>query len=394
MIDVTGVHEQMAQITARLGLDALFYSRDNPTGSVLHWVQSPDGTKALAVSPGHYSEWNPLFKSRDPLSDQELDEMLKDIAWRARPAPLTTEEIRKGRRLDGSGPRPRVPTGTPVLILVGSGDYSLAPVRQTYPAEFLGQMKKKALQTDIHFATPSQYVDSVLPGIRSGAVPLPTMSGGTAFSFNAFWIENPLVKHAFRRHEQKLQAAEMLASIASLKTGNGYPVQPLYHAWLMMLLNMDRNSLWGSAEGMVFEDDKSWDVRDRYEAVGAITEKTMREAVAALLPAGRNLALFNALNWDRHDPVILTVPGGTRLKDWPCQAVDGGGTIIASPRLASMSLSVHEVEAKMPKAPAAIALPRVLETGFYRLRIDPRTGAIASLKLKPSGRTPNQGGRS
>jgi hypothetical protein len=157
---------------------------------------------------------------------------------------------------------------------------------------------------------------------------------------------------------------------------------------------MDRNSLWGSAEGMVFEDDKSWDVRDRYEAVGAITEKTMREAVAALLPAGRNLALFNALNWDRHDPVILTVPGGTRLKDWPCQAVDGGGTIIASPRLASMSLSVHEVEAKMPKAPAAIALPRVLETGFYRLRIDPRTGAIASLKLKPSGRTPNQGGRS
>jgi len=386
MIDVTGVHEQMAQITAGLGLEALFYTRDNPTGSALHWVQSPDGSRALAVSPGHYSEWNPLFKSPEPLSDQELDEMLKDVAWRAEPVPLTEEEIRKGRRIDGSGPRPRVPAGTPVLVLVGSGDYSLAPVRQAYPTEFLGQMKKKAPQTDIHFATPSRYVDAVLPEIKSGAITLPVMSGGTAFSFNAFWIENPFVKHAFRRHEQTLQAAEMLAAIASLKTSYGYPVQPLYHAWLMMLLNMDRNSLWGSAGGMVFEHDKSWDVRDRYEAVGAITEKAMTEAVSALLPAGKNLALFNALNWDRHDPLILKVPNGTRLKGWTCQAVDGGGTIIASPRLASMSLSVHELETKPAEAPASVDLPAIIETDFYRVRIDPRSGAIISLKLRLSGR--------
>ena len=386
MIDVTGVHEQMAQITAGLGLEALFYTRDNPTGSALHWVQSPDGSRALAVSPGHYSEWNPLFKSPEPLSDQELDEMLKDVAWRAEPPPLTVEEISKGRRLDGSGPRPRVPPGTPVLILVGSGDYSLAPLRQTYPTEFLGQMKKKAPQTDIHFATPSQYVDTVLPGIKSGAIPLPVMNGGTAFSFNAFWIENPFVKHAFRRNEQKLQAAEMLATIASLKTGYGYPVQPLYHAWLMMLLNMDRNSLWGSAGGMVFEHDKSWDVRDRYEAVRAITEKAMKEAVAALLAPGQDLALFNALNWDRHDPFILNVPRGTRLKSWTCQAVDDNGTIIASPRLASMSLTVHEVETKVAEAPVSVELPAPIETDFYQVRIDPRTGAIVSLKLKPSGR--------
>jgi alpha-mannosidase len=229
-------------------------------------------------------------------------------------------------------------------------------------------------------------MDSVLRGIKSGAIPLPTMSGGTAFSFNAFWIENPSVKHAFRHHEQKLQAAEMLATVASLKAGYGYPAQPLYHAWLMMLLNMDRNSLWGSAGGMVFEHDRSWDVRDRYEGVGTITNKTMNEAVAALLPAGKNLALFNALNWDRHDPVILTLPQGIQLKDWACQDVEGGGTIIASPRLASMSLTVHELETEPAEAPASVDLPAVIETDFYRVRIDPHTGAIVSLKLKPSGR--------
>jgi len=38
-------HEQMAQITAGLGLDALVYCRLNPTGSTLHWLESPDGTR-------------------------------------------------------------------------------------------------------------------------------------------------------------------------------------------------------------------------------------------------------------------------------------------------------------------------------------------------------------
>ena len=56
-IDVTGVHEQMGQIAAGLGLDGMVYTRDNPTGSVLHWLQSPDGSRTLGISPGHYSDW-------------------------------------------------------------------------------------------------------------------------------------------------------------------------------------------------------------------------------------------------------------------------------------------------------------------------------------------------
>jgi len=50
MIDVTGVHEQMAQIVAGLNLEALVYCRLNPTGSTLHWLQSPDGTRTIGAS--------------------------------------------------------------------------------------------------------------------------------------------------------------------------------------------------------------------------------------------------------------------------------------------------------------------------------------------------------
>ena len=68
MIDVTGWHEQMAQIVSGLGLDSFVYCRYNPLGKVtdaagaisadspaIHWLQSPDGTRTLAVNPGHYS---------------------------------------------------------------------------------------------------------------------------------------------------------------------------------------------------------------------------------------------------------------------------------------------------------------------------------------------------
>ena len=44
--------------------------------------------------------------------------------------------------------------------------------------------------------------------------------------------------------------AEMLAAAASLKTNHVYPAAPLYHSWLQMFLNMDRNTLWGAAGGI------------------------------------------------------------------------------------------------------------------------------------------------
>jgi len=79
MIDVCGVHEQMAQIVTGLGLDALVYCRLNPTGSTLHWLESPDGTRTLAISPGHYLEWRPMFGAKEPLAEKQLLALADDI---------------------------------------------------------------------------------------------------------------------------------------------------------------------------------------------------------------------------------------------------------------------------------------------------------------------------
>src|ERR1035438_923567 len=72
IIDVCGTHEQMAQIASGLGLDAMVYTRKNPTGKTMYWSVSPDGSKILTLSPGHYSEAEPIFSSKVPLSNDEL----------------------------------------------------------------------------------------------------------------------------------------------------------------------------------------------------------------------------------------------------------------------------------------------------------------------------------
>jgi len=354
MIDVCGVHEQMAQIVKGLGLDAFVYTRDNPTGSAIHWAEAPDGSRALAISPGGYAEWGKIFASTTALSRADVEGHVKDAIARMA---IT-------------------PKDAPVLVLGGSGDYSLPPRFAGNPRAFLETWKEVAPGTSLRFAGPSAYLDAVLPGLRSGAIQIPTMRGGTAFEFNAFWMEMPRVKEWYRRCEQNLQAAEMAATAASVEGKCAYPAQDLYRAWLQMLLNMDRNTLWGAAGGMVFESERSWDAKDRFEWV---ERKSAEVTEAALRPLGGGV--FNPLNWERSDPAIVAedrVPAGAVAQKLP-----GGGAAI---KLALPALGIGPVrEAKAARAPDS-GTSGPIETQFYIARIDPATGGLASLKLKPSMR--------
>ncbi len=378
MIDVTGMHEQMAQITAGLGLDALVYCRLNPTGSTVHWLQSPDGSRILALSPGHYSEWMQVFGTEKPLSNAQLKELVGDVEQRV--APLTDEEFRHGG-MNGNlnSPPRRVPAGAAVLILGSAGDYSFAPRCKSYPSEFLRQFRQVAPQLDVKFTTPSKYLDAILPGIRSGAIRVPTMHGGMDYTYKAFWIESPRVKSWYRHCEQQLQAAEMLAAAASLSAKFDYPAQPLYEAWLQMLLNMDRNTLWGAAGGMVFENARSWDVSDRFRSVEHISRNVLAGAARSLVGKKKGAAVFNPLNWRRTDPVRLTSALGVVSQTLP-------GTDDVLCRLDLPSMGISGAEAASSPSLKYIDLPEVIETRDYRARVSPTSGALESLVLKRSGR--------
>jgi alpha-mannosidase len=362
-IDVCGTHDQMAQITKGLGLEAMVYTRKNPTGKTLHWAESPDGSRVLALSPGHYSEIGEVFSTQDALSLKQLDELERFFEQKAG---LT-------------------PEGAPILILAGHGDYALAPRRKEYPGEFLQQWRGAQPQTEIRFTTLGTYLDAILPGIRSGRIQLPTMKGGTAYDFNSFWIECPKVKGWYRRCEHALQAAEMLSTIASLRFGFDYPAPDLYHAWLQMCLNMDRNTLWGAAGGMVFEHEKSWDVRDRFQSVEAIAEKSGQRALRTLLPAGDGVGFFNPLNWKRNDPFVSSLLVGGELKAAASQALPGGRVLLRADLPAAGVVVLGRSSRTVPSFHPA-GSPETVETRHFRVRIDTNTGALISLKVKPSGR--------
>ncbi len=362
-IDVCGTHDQMPQIAAGLGLDALVYTRRNPTGKTIYWSVAPDGTRILTLSPGHYSEAEPVFTSKEPLSRDQLQKL---AAFFQKKEPIT-------------------PAGAPILVLAGGDDYTLAPLVKEYPGALLKQWSEAQPGRKIQFTTLSQYLDAILPGIHSGHISIPTLRGGTAYDFDAFWIENPRIKALYRRYEHSLQAAEALATIASLQHSYDYPVKPLYDCWILMCLNMDRNTLWGSAGGMVFVDEKSWDAQDRFNWVEKTTAQVFQSAGQAALAGGDHVGLFNPLNWKRNDPISLQLPAGQSIEGAPCEATSDG-SVLCRMEMPAMSGCGWKLSATLPAAPQVIELPETIETNDYLARFNSETGALTSLKLKKSGR--------
>jgi len=362
-IDTCGVHEQMPQIAAGLGFEAMVYTRKNPTGKSIFWSTSPDGSQILTLCPGDYAEASSIFTTKQPLDQQQLNDLETMFEKKAA---IT-------------------PDGAPILVLAGSGDYSLAPDLQSYPTLLLKQWKDAHMRNPIAFATLSDYLDPLVPRIQSGAISIPTFKGGTDYSFDAFWIENYEVKTRYRHSEQTLQAAEMLSSLAHLSAHHTYPVQDLNDCWTLMGVNMDRNTLWGSAGGMVFVSKESWDVQDRFNWVDRTTDSSLHRAVNAILPAGDDISLFNQLNWKRNDPVALNLPAGTTIAGADSELLPDNTTLcrVAMP---SMSVGGWQLERQAATSPSRIDLPESIETKYYSVRVDQHTGAITSIKFKKSGR--------
>lgn len=362
-IDTCGVHDQMAQIAHGLGLDALIYTRKNPTGKTIYWTESPDGSRVLTLSPGSYGDAAIIFATKTALTGAELQKLEEQFAER--------EKI--------------TPAGAPLMVISSSGDYSLAPPVKTYPTAFLKQWKDAGIKRDLRFTTLSQYVDAITPGVKSGDIRIPTHQGGTAYDFDSFWIENPRVKSWYRESEHGLQAAEALATIASLHGSYTYPAQSLYEAWVLMFLNTDRNTLWGSAGGMVFVNAESWDVQDRFTWVTKTASEVQQSAASELADATDGTVLFNPLNWRRSDPIALTLPTGNSVAGSVCEALPDG-RVLCLPTTESMSATPLKLVKHMPAMAKPIKAAKSIETSHYVLKMDAKTGAIASLKVKKTGR--------
>jgi len=383
MIDVTGWHEQMAQIVTGLELEAFMYCRYNPTArdkgdgygprdesfDAIHWLESPDGTRALALNPGLYT-----------LVLQELF-----MAGSRRPAffrvwNLVRKVIETQRR--------RFPEGTPLLTFGGDHDYSLSFNYKGYPSELLKDWEALEPDTKLKIATLGDWFNLVKPKVEAGEYDLRVVkTGSKIYGWSAFWVNAPKAKQWYRRSEHALQAAEALATAASLKSNLAYPAQDFSNAWFLMSLNMDRGLLWGVCVSGIYVHPKAWDTRDRFETVDAITADTTAKAIPAILGPGRGtLGLFNPSNWERDELVELVLPAGKVVDGAAAQVLEDGKTTLIRTELPSLGLRALALKSGAPQVIKEVNLPETIETDFYSARVDVTSGGLVSLKLKPSGR--------
>jgi hypothetical protein len=136
---------------------------------------------------------------------------------------------------------------------------------------------------------------------------------------------------------------------------------------------------------MVFVSENSWDVRDRFDWVNKTTTRLLDEAARSLLPQGSAIGLFNPLNWKRSDPVFVTLPAGKSLEGTACEALPDG-RVLCSSELPAFSIGSRNLSEVVPSHPQTVDASAPIETANYIAQIDPKTGALTSLRLKPSGR--------
>ena len=375
LIDITGMHEQMAQIGKGLGLEAQVYCRNNISGNLLHWAESPDGSTLLSISGGHYMN--------DPFTCTDKEGyLLPDSIIRQKAEPVKKQEIIRGNM------KLKVPAWSPYLVLQGKGDYSIPPENPSYATDVRKKWKELFPNSELKFTTLSDYYDRISPALASDPGQIPTIKGGWPYSWLGFWLDNEVVKSKFRRCEHALQSAEMLASIGSLEGRIDYPAQDLYHAWLLLHLNTDRNTIWGAAGGMVFESERSWDVNDRFNWINSRTYQISSEILGST--GSGYITYFNPLNWKRSDPQYIELPLGRSLKEIPAQDTDG--RVLFFPEMSSTTTASLKLKNGKTRGSKETQLPDIIRTRFYEISIDPESGEISRITLPNSGKTILEGG--
>ena len=361
LIDTVGIHRQIPQIVARLGLRGMIYTRNNPAGQVTHRWTSPDGSSVLAAGLGVYARWERAFSSSQPLTEDDLERLEGEVA----------------------GLRAADVPGAPTLLLAANGDYSGPPRNPASVATVEEALAQRLPGNEVRFRTLADYF-AALEGCAP-SLSLRDVREDAPVSYNAFWSNIPRVKQTFRQSEHLLYAAEALATFGAVAGKAPYPGANLRDAWINLLLNMDRNTIWGAARGEVFESPTAWDANDRFSAVSSISGSVLNATLAALVPDRADqptnaVVLFNPLSWRREEPVAIQTPEGRGLREVPCERVpEDDGAVRCTPQLPSAGYRAYRLTDR-PGALETVPVPTEIVTSSYTARIDPATGAIVSLR--------------
>src|SRR6185312_469009 len=201
-----------------------------------------------------------------------------------------------------------------------------------------------------------------------------------------------------RRNENRAPSAEKLATLSSLVNPLLAPNKPaLDRMWTNVVL-MDEHTWdsWNSvSQPASMEAVKQLAIKEQYAVnakseVDFIARNSMASLVNSISAYPGNLVVFNTLNWERSGPVVVDLDKGNEIVDASTsQAVPM--EVLAShdglDRVRFVAQNVPAVGYKIyttrhaPSTPAASQSEQAttIESPYYRVTLDPATGAIRSI---------------
>jgi len=376
----------LPQILRQCGLDYFLFWRpvgpeiDLPS-NLFEW-EGPDGTRILSARIETYNS----------SPNQVVDTLNASIDWRPAAAPEW-------------------------IVVYGVGNHGGGPTKKAIAS--LRELMDHPDWPTLQMGSLQGFFERAAERSRGRAYPV--WREGLQYSFRGCYTSHSLIKKLNRRAEQALVTAEKWSLIAG-QFGLPYPAEALERAWKHLLFNQFHDILAGTAIASAYEDARN----ELGEAIGtgrrvlhaaqqviasAIDTRSGDHPVAeamrrvrtgagnavADLGDGVPVVVFNPSPWPRREVIDVEV------NDWHIADMrvldDENRPVVhqfahpeANPprkraaflaEVPPMGYRVYRLVDEPPcTSPPLQADQRVMENRWWRLELDPRTGALRSLRDK------------
>lgn len=350
--DTFGHPWTIPQILAKSGIKYYYSTRTGP-GYPLFWWQSPDGSRVLAYHSGSYG------------ANVEENNLLNEAMWFAKSAGITDYMHVYGVGDHGGGP-------TDAMLTTAIALQS----RDDYPK--------------IKFSKAVDYYETALKSKRD----YPVWNNEMNFVFQGCYTSHADVKRWNRECENTLTASETLAAIAT-NSKAAYPTKAFEDSWRKTCFNQFHDILDGTAIHGSYDYS-----RELHDAAIKQAGSALDAALAAMIPAikttgkGVPIVVFNTLSWPRTDIVVVPSPFAGEYakvvdetgKAYPARVLDGKLSFTARGVPAVGYRVFWASRTSAPLAGGVKANTSTVENQFFRVQVDPTSGAIRSILDKATGR--------
>ncbi|MDF5727257.1 MAG: alpha-mannosidase [Rhizonema sp. PD38] len=283
------------------------------------------------------------------------------------------------------------------LWLPGVGDHGGGPTRDML--EIAQRWNKSPFFPHLEFTTAEKYlrnIQSELSTPHPSATPFPTWEDELYLEFHrGCYTTHGDQKRWNRRCEGLLYQTELFAALAKISCGVIYPTNEIEAAWKKVLFNQFHDILPGTSINQVYVDAlPTW---QEVEKVGNdILQKSLR-AIASNIslleppqPDSLPVVVFNSLNWQRAEVVVVALPTPSTYQGWeiydvsgkkqPSQLGEASTLLFLASDIPSVGYRIFWLCPNLEEQKEQL-LPKkfTLENEFLRVVVDEQTGDFSSV---------------